>query len=476
MKTTFSRTFFPAAITLLTALLLVGISIQVLVKDYLEKQSLERLKGNATTISELATAYYADDSLSRQEFLIHLSVASQVSGADAVICDRSGRLILCADAPLGCSHQGMYVSDTYLEDVLNSGFTTYTGPIVGLYPEARYVVAVPIFEQVKSTPIGIVIVSAPTQDMLEVLERISDVYLWVSVLVMLTATLIMSLLTRRVTSPLREIARTAHAFGHGKLDSRVTVNPSSPEEVQQLSLAFNNMASSLQKSEYQRQEFVANVSHELKTPMTTISGYVDGMLDGTIPPEKQPQYLQIVSQETKRLSRLVRSMLEISRLQNQDGIPEEKKTRFEITEAVGQVLITFEQKITGKNLDVQVDMPEHPVFTQADPDAITQVIYHLVDNAVKFCPEAGILGVQIREGSAKVYITISNSGQTIPPEELPLIFDRFHKLDKSRSQNRDGWGLGLYIVKTLVCSHGEDISVSSKNGKTAFTFTLPLVN
>ena len=121
-------------------------------------------------------------------------------------------------------------------------------------------------------------------------------------------------------------------------------------------------------------------------------------------------------------------------------------------------------------------MPAHPVFTQADPDAITQVIYNLVDNAVKFCPENGVLGIQIREGSGKIYTTVSNDGETIPPEELPLLFDRFHKLDKSRSQNRDGWGLGLYIVKTLVCSHGEDISVSSKNGTTAFTFTLPLVN
>jgi len=172
----------------------------------------------------------------------------------------------------------------------------------------------------------------------------------------------------------------------------------------------------------------------------------------------------------------VRSMLDISRLQDQGGIPEENKTRFDITECAGQVLITFEQKINEKDLNVVVDMPAHPVFTMANQDYITQVIYNLLDNAVKFCPVGGQLGLSIREARSKIYVSISNEGQTIPPEELPLVFDRFHKLDKSRSQNREGWGLGLYIVKTIVCSHAENISVSSKQGKTEFTFTLPLVN
>ena len=236
------------------------------------------------------------------------------------------------------------------------------------------------------------------------------------------------------------------------------------------------MACSLQKSEYRRQEFVANVSHELKTPMTTISGYVDGMLDKTIPEDKWPHYLQIVSDETKRLSRLVRSMLDISQLQSEGGIPDEKKIHFDLEDCCGSVLITFEKKIEDKGLNVEVDMPEHPVYTFANEDYITQVIYNLIDNAVKFCPTGKTLGLKIREGGAKVYVSVSNEGDTIPPEELPLVFDRFHKLDKSRSQNRDGWGLGLYIVKTIVCSHGENISVTSRDGKTEFTFTLPLVN
>ena len=475
MKTTFSRTFFAYAVILLTALLLVGIFFQLLAKRYLTEQIIDELKNNAATISQVAAAYYNDGNLSEREFWVNLSVATNISGSDAVICDINGTLYLCSDAPLGCDHQGMSItSKSFLDRILTQDYVVTSGLVEGLYPDARHVVSTTI-RNAANDPIGIVIVSRPMGTILSVLDKLSERYLTVSVLVVLVAVVAMTFYTRKHSNPLRDMAKTANAFGHGNLKARATVPAAAPEEIQELALAFNNMAQSLEKSEYQRKEFVANVSHELKTPMTTIGGYVDGILDGTIPPEQQTRYLQIVSDETKRLSRLVRSMLDISRLQ-EEAVPEEKKLRFDIEECAGQVLITFEKKINDKGLDVEVEMPEHPVYTHACQDHITQVIYNLMDNAVKFCPEGGLLGLQIREGSNKIYVTVSNSGPAIPPQELPLLFDRFHKLDKSRTQNRDGWGLGLYIVKTLVHSHGENISVSSREGKTEFTFTLPLVN
>lgn len=476
MKTAFSRTFFSFALILFAALLLVGLFFQLLAKHYLTDQAINSLKNNSTTIAQVASAYYTDGKLSDREFLVNLSVASNISQSDAVICDVNGQLILCSDAPLGCEHQGLSItSKTFLSQILSQEYVVSNGIIEGLYEEPRYVVSTTI-RDAANNPVGIVIVSRPMGRSLAVLDRLLERFITVSVLVVLVAVVVMSITTHKHSNPLRDMARTANAFGHGDLKARAKVPAAAPEEIQELALAFNNMAQSLEKSEYQRKEFVANVSHELKTPMTTIGGYVDGILDGTIPPEQQRKYLQIVSDETKRLSRLVRSMLDISRLQEQGAIPEEKKLRFDVEECAGQVLITFEQKINDKKLDVDVDMPEHPVYTYACQDYITQVIYNLVDNAVKFCPEGGILGLQIREGNHKVYVTVSNNGPTIPPQELPLLFDRFHKLDKSRSQNRDGWGLGLYIVKTLVHSHGENISVTSHEGKTEFTFTLPLVN
>ena len=474
MKSSFSRSFFTAATILLLALVSLGTAFQLQVNHYMETSTVSGLQQDATVISNLAAAYSVDGSLSSRDLLLNLDIISQVTDADVIICDDHGYIILCSDALTGCDHEGWQLNEEYMHSVFRSGSYTATGVIRNLYPDERYVVAAPIINA--NVAKGIVIVSSPTATTNQILNRISNIFLTAATFVVLLAVLAVIAFARKESLPLKKMAKAANAFGHGNLKARVKIEDDYSEEMEELAHAFNNMAISLQKSEYQRQEFVANVSHELKTPMTTISGYIDGILDGTIPPERRDHYLRIVSEETKRLSRLVRSMLDISQLQKEEGIPEDKKMHFDLEECAGQVLITFEKKINDKGLDVDVDFPEHPVYTMANRDYITQVIYNLLDNAVKFCPQGGILGLKIQEGNNKAYISISNTGDTIPADELPLVFDRFHKLDKSRSQNRDGWGLGLYIVKTIVCSHGEDISVSSKDGKTEFTFTMPLVN
>ena len=475
MKTSFGRIFYAAALILLMALTMLGASFQQLVKDYLTETTFARLDKDSQVISHLASSYAAGDDTSSQDFLLNLDVAASLSDSDIIICNAQGKVILCSDSPFGCKHMKLQVNSEYLDKVIANGSDRATGGVRGLYDESRFLTARPIQSDGEDV-LGIVIVSVPTASTNEVMRRLASYFLNTALVVVLISILGMLAYAGRSSRPLREMAKAANDFGHGNLEARVRVEDSYSEEVRDLAVAFNNMASSLQKSEYQRQEFVANVSHELKTPMTTISGYVDGILDGTIPPERRNHYLQIVSDETKRLSRLVRSMLDISQLQDQQAMPDEKKMNFDMEECAGLALVNFEKKINDKGINVQVDMPEHPVYTFANQDAITQVVYNLVDNAVKFCPQGGTLGLTIKEGGSKVYVSVSNDGDTIPPEELPLVFDRFHKLDKSRSKNRDGWGLGLYIVKTIVCSHGENISVTSRDGKTEFTFTMPLVN
>ena len=474
MKSSFSRSFTTAALILLIPLTALGASFQLQVKDFLTNSTISGIQKDAGVIANLAAAYSQDGSMYSREFLLNLDVVSQVTDADVIICDRNGFVVLCSNTLTGCEHQGLQLNQEYLKKVIENGGDTATGVIQGLYSEQRFIASAPIAG--RSDYSGIVIVSTPTYVTTQLLNNISNIFLTAAVFVVLIAVLAVIAFARRESRPLQDMAKIATSFGHGNLEARVRLEEDYSEEIEELAIAFNNMATSLQKGEYQRQEFVANVSHELKTPMTTISGYIDGILDGTIPEHRQRYYLQIVSDETKRLSRLVRSMLDISQLQKEQGIPEEKKMHFDLEESVGQVLITFEKKINDKKIEVDVDMPEHPVYTIANRDYVTQVIYNLLDNAVKFCPEGKTLGVRIKEGGNKAYISISNEGNTIPPEELPLVFDRFHKLDKSRSQNRDGWGLGLYIVKTIVCSHGENISVISRDGKTEFTFTMPLAN
>ena len=475
MKTTFSRTLMSFAVIMLATLLLLGFSLQLLVRNYLQDQAMESLRNDSTIIADVAAAFYAETSLTDRDFLINLSIVANVSDTDAVICDETGKLILCSHAPLGCEHQGMQMDEGYVRQVYAADYISGTGLIGGMYEDPRYVVSRAIRDQ-QGEPLGMVIVSTPITGTVAVMKALSDIFLVVGVLSVLIAVVITFIYVRKSSNPLRELARAATAFGHGDLTARVRTRDTSSAEIRELTLAFNNMAASLEQSENRRKDFVANVSHELKTPMTTIGGYIDGILDGTIPKEQQEKYLRTVSQETKRLSRLVRSMLDISRLQEQGGIPEDAKSRFEVAELVGQVLIAQEGRINDKCLQVEADLPELPLFTFASRDHMTQVLYNLVDNAVKFCPKEGMLSISVRPGGQKLYVTVQNDGPTIPANELPLLFERFHKLDRSRSADRESWGLGLYIVKTIICSHGEDISVTSEKGVTAFTFTLPLVN
>ena len=474
MKTTVGRIFVVIAVLLLTVLLVVGVSFQLLVKNFLTDWTIDRLKSDGKAIAQLVQAYATDPTMSFRSYSVALSTATSVSNADAVICNAQGQLLYCAHQPYGCEHTGLVLNPNYLHRTFEENGCVDTGTMDGLYPDVRFVVSVPI-HNASGGALGVVIVSRPISSGLALMTSIFKIFFFLSLGAGIVCVVAMVFFARWQSAPLRDLAKTARAFGHGDLDARAHIRGRHTAEVEDLALAFNNMASSLQNSEYRRQEFVANVSHELKTPMTAISGYVDGILDGTIPEEKQRQYLTLVSDETKRLSRLVRSMLDISRLQNQGELPADQLSRFDLTELLGQVLISFEQKILEKKLDVQVTMPEHPVYTQAVEDQITQVVYNLLDNAIKFCDEGGALGLTVQEAGHKAYVSIFNAGPTIPPEELSLVFDRFHKLDKSRSKNRDSWGLGLYIVKTILDYHKENISVSSQNGKTTFTFTLPQV-
>ena len=237
--------------------------------------------------------------------------------------------------------------------------------------------------------------------------------------------------------------------------------------------SFNKMADSLEKSEARRSEFFANVSHELRTPMTTISGFADGILDGTIPSEEAGKYLRSIRDETRRLSRLVRDMLDISQMKAKIAEPG-RRSAFDLTELVLQILLSFESRANDKNLDVDPQLPENHMMVMADKDAITQVIYNLLDNAVKFSRNGSCITLRLYKDNGKAYVSVKNCGEVIPEDDLPFIFDRFHKSDRSRSMDKTGVGLGLYLVKTIINSHDEDIAVRSENGTTEFVFTLPL--
>ena len=476
MKTTFSRMFSVFAVVILLCLLLFGISSRVMLTSFLRREKRDSLRESAQVLTNLASAYDAVGELEYRwgDFHIGLTTAAQVAGTDIVLCGLDGSILMCSCDEMGCIHGQASVEQAFIDEVVSDGEEFQMGTLPGLYETEHFIEGMPVTSQVTGEVIGVLLVAAPRAQISGMLVQTTTIFFYVSIVVLMVAMLCSFALSRSQALSIQEVAKAANRFGHGDLEARVALGGKNTVEVDELAMAFNSMAESLAQSERQRQEFVANVSHELKTPMTTIAGFMDGMLDGTIPPEQHRHYMQIVSDEVRRLSRLVRSMLEISRLQSQ-GISEEKKRRFDLSETIGQVLISFEQRINRKHIYVDVQMPERSVWTKADPDSITQVVYNLIDNAIKFCNEGGMLRIILQTEGGKARVTLQNTGPMVDPKELPLLFDRFHKTDKSRSEDREGVGLGLYIVKTILDSHGENITAASENGLTTFTFTLPAV-
>ena len=474
MKTTFSRQFAMIAALLLLCLLITGVSFRFLMLGTIESQNQQTMIRDAEAVAELAEAYDSVGDLQNNfDFHISLSLFTKVGDAEALLCDTDGVIRICSCEKFSCDYIGQTVDPVLLAEIQKDGSWYEETSLSSIYDEPRYLAGQTLLAS-DGEQIGYVLVSAPMAQTKNFMLRSSTLFFYVAIAVLIVSMLAASFLSRMQVRPLGQMADAARRFGRGELGVRVEESPKNTSEINDLARAFNTMVDSLESSERRRQEFVANVSHELKTPMTTIGGYIDGMLDGTIPPEKQQHYMQIVSGEVRRLSRLVRNMLDISRLQAM-GVEESRMTRFDLGELMSDVIITFEQKINGKGLNVDVELPDRPVWVKAERDGITQVVYNLLDNAIKFCPQGGKLGLFLALEGGKAKVTVQNSGPTIDPNELPLLFDRFHKADKSRSADREGWGLGLYIAKTIVGAYGGDIWATSENGITNFIFTLPTV-
>ncbi len=318
--------------------------------------------------------------------------------------------------------------------------------------------------------LGVVLAVMNSANFMEMWRSFIALFFMTSAIILVISFVASFVTSMRQIQPITEMVKATRAYADGNFDVRMQETEDAGGEIGELAAAFNAMADSLQETERQRRDFIANVSHELKTPMTTIAGYTDGILDGTIPPEKERQYLQIISDESRRLSRLVRRMLDISRIQSQ----EMKKEEFDLCESARIALLSMEQKIMDRGLDVDAEIPEDSVMVQGDRDLITQVMYNLLENAAKFAAPSSQLYLGLTVNGDKAYVTVRNVGHTIPAEEIPLLFERFHKSDKSRSEDKDGYGLGLYVVKTILAQHHEKITVTSENGVTAFTFTMQM--
>ncbi len=463
---------------------ILGISFSVFGANNWFDQTRNLLHENSKNVSALTTEVLEtriNSDLQGSIFMLcnNISMISKAIDADIYVCNLAGDVILCKDLVTDeyeivsdgkCIVHSMYHIPAPIISEAEKGEYSNTGTTLGgVYSKEQIVAADPIV--VNDKVVAIVFAATPASTgAASFLSSTLKAFLLASAFSLLIGAVAIYFFINNILSPLKDMSNATKSYAMGDFSYRVRVRGG--RELESLLREFNKMASNLAMLESSRRSFVANVSHELKTPMTTIGGFIDGILDGTIPPEKQEHYLEIVSNETKRLSRLVVAMLNLSKIE--EGELNLNPKQFNITNDIINVLISFEQQIEHNNIEIKGLDTLEPLLVNADEDMIHQVIYNLVDNAVKFTKNGTITASVAKNSDNSATVTILNTGSGISSEELSKIFERFYKVDKSRSFDTKSAGLGLYIVKTIIEMHGGSVKADSvENEYTAFSFTLP---
>ena len=481
LKSTFSKYLAAFIIIILVSFLLLSGLVTSMIKNYVnEEKEDDLISTNESIASSMRDIENLESGMNFQRIVIGALINIDTD-LQVVITDERGNIFLSTLS--GTVEDGIRVPAIYESEPLGvinfslfepkssedeSKYLLHRGNLAGFLEESHVACATEFTTEAGLRGHVVSLSSTAREDNLISITR--RVVINSSAWVMLAALIAVYFITERIIHPLRSMTTAAKQFAKGDFQTRIAVY--GEDEVSELGKAFNNMAESLDNLEKMRNSFLASVSHDLRTPMTTISGFIDGINSGAIPPEKHEHYLGVISAEVHRLSRLVSQLLDISRLESGD-----RKFNFEdfdVAEVGRLILISFEQKIEDKRLDVEFDSENDEMPVIADKDAIYQVLYNLCHNAIKFSKEGGKLSVKItRIDEGKVRISVFDEGQVIPKEDINMVFERFYKSDKSRGLDKSGVGLGLYICKTIIDAHGEEIHVESReNEGTEFYFTL----
>lgn len=432
-------------------------------------EKIETLKENVPKISELSSI--AISSKSTPIISIYRSVIDSITAnteASIIVFDKSGTIVTVSGLNKS-TYIGATMNENLAKPILRGEEYHKTGLLDEFFNEPTLTVGAPMYNN--GEIFGGVVFNMPVPEIRSMNWQIFKNFVSMSLIALCFSVLLYYFISKRITKPIKNMSNAVTEFAKGDFGRRVEYR--GEDEIGELATNFNAMATSLENLENMRSSFVANVSHELRTPMTTISGFIEGILDGTISKDEQDKYLKIALDETKRLSRLINDLLSISKLEG--GEFQINKCKFSINELVVQVLFKFESNINDKNIEVELNLTDDAPEVYADSDAITQVVTNLLHNAVKFTPDGGNIWIKSWVTGKKAYVEIKNSGHGIEPDKLKFIFDRFYKTDDSRSNDKNGVGLGLFIVKNLINRHNEKIWVDSEVDKyTKFVFSIDI--
>lgn len=435
-----------------------------LVEKKLEKttgESLYRTASHMVSRSEIRQAVKDPDN---ESLSLALSSAADFQNADFWIMDTDGTVLIDTSEHASVSNK-LTVKNFKPSDYEDTDYSS--GTFYGTFKTAQLNTIAPI----KDTDqiIGYLAIHYPMKNLYESRSNIVEVMIVIFIVIYVLFFSFLLVYFFRVHKPLKEILKGALEFANGNLSYTIPVD--SEDEMGYLSHSLNYMADKLNKNgEYQRQ-FISNVSHDFRSPLTSIKGYVEAMLDGTIPPEMQERYLKVIAFESTRLEKLTRSLLTLNELDVKKRMMHMR--RFDINETIRTTAASFEGTCSERNIRLELLLAGKELFVRADMEQIQQVLYNLLDNAVKFSNDNSSIILETTVNHGKVFVSVKDHGTGIPKDSLSRIWDRFYKIDASRGKDRKGTGLGLAIVKEIINAHKQNINVISTVGVgTEFIFTL----
>ncbi len=469
-RSIFTRLFWTNFIIVTLVLVLAFTAVIGFLGYHVQKEKFSLCQKASKHIEYLTIVLHIEthDPMSRAVYDSTIASWAEFTDSDIAITDSQGNIF-------STTTNINSVPSELLSKVLSGNTATEKSHFGSYYKRPVYVVGIPLYYS--DRVIGAVYFNTPVNVLSSDTLDFVDIFLMSCAIALLVAFLLVFHQSKRISAPIKDINSAVNYIASGKFDKRVKV--SSSDEIGQLASSFNYMADSLDKIHSTHTSFISDVSHELRTPMTSISGFVGGILDGTIPPEKHKEYLKIVYDESVRLTKLTNDMLQMSKMSSSEFKLD--ITDFDINELIRRCIIQSEQRISVKNLELEINFVPDSIKVLGDKDAIQRVVLNILDNAIKFSFENTKIIISTWYKDAKAYVSIGNFGTGIDIEDIPHIFDRFYKTDRSRTSDKRGAGLGLSMVRNIISLHKGQIWVDSTETKegtgvkfTKFTFTLKL--
>lgn len=469
-RSLFTRLMVTYFVIILITLIVLGLLLSAFFQNYILQQRRGELIQEANLLNPFIESFL-NGYMDKRSLESIFKVVDRYKDTTIWVADQSGIIGISYSSSIQDKEkwEDLKLTDEEFMRVLKGNIVTRTGRFGNRFPGPVLTVGSPL--KVNNRIRGAIFIHSSVEEIKNTLKDIYANIWWAAFTSAILSIIFLYWLSRRISQPLIQMNEISREIAMGDFRKRVKVV--NQDEMGQLASNFNAMADSLAKLEEMRKNFVANVSHELRSPLTSIRGYIEGVLDRTIQVNEQEKYLKVALQETKRLNKLINELLDLSQIES--GQFPLNISSFDINETIRRVLIAQEDRINHKNMDVKVDFQEEQCFVEADQDRIQQVLVNLLDNAIKYNREEGQLCIKSWSHNDKVYVRIQDQGLGISKEDIPHIWERFYQVDKSRTPNRGGTGLGLSIVKKIIEEHEQNIWINSKNGEgTAFIFSLKI--